>query len=501
MSDSVCWMSAQELREAYDRGALSPREVCVALSTRVKELDSSIGAFSALNLDRALRDAEACTQELARGFRRGPLHGIPVAIKELFDVEGACTTFGSMLFRDRVAPRDAEVVRRLRSAGAIIVGLTRSHEFGWGITTQHAQLGGTHNPWDYCRVPGGSSGGSAAAVATGMVPIALASDTGGSIRIPAGYCGVAGLKPSYGRVSKVGAVPLAPSLDHPGFISRDVSDLAMVFSAVAGYDPEDATTSAAPIPSFEHLNSGLSDLRIGLAPTLHHPPLRADHEAVFRSLIDGISKARGVLTEVHLPAAAEIRPTFDIIQRAEAYHVHTHFLGTFPARADEYGADVRSRLEMAAQVKLSQYLEARQMAARIRRQFEMVLAGVDVLLTPITAGGPSSTAQPDVVEYLGAKIPFRDLVMDYTVPQDVTGLPACAVRAGFDQDGVPVGVQVTAPHGREDLALRVARCIEEMLGGFKAPPRPPSLGKNAEFNHARRFGKEESSLQDKPSML
>jgi aspartyl-tRNA(Asn)/glutamyl-tRNA(Gln) amidotransferase subunit A len=311
-------------------------------------------------------------------------------------------------------------------------------------------------------------------VAAGMVPLALASDTGGSIRIPAGYCGVAGLKPTYGRVSKAGAVPLAPSLDHPGFISRDVTDLAIAFAAVAGYDPEEATTGNAPLPSLDDINNGLSGLRIGLAPTLHHPSLRADHEVIFQSVVDTISRAGGDIREVQIPAAKEIRPTFDVIQRAEVYHVHTHVLGTFPIRADEYGSDVRSRLEMAAQVTLAQYLEARQMAARIRRQFEIAFAGVDVILAPMAAGGPSSMAQPDVVEHLGAKIPFRDLVMGYTVPQNVTGLPACAVRAGFDQDGIPVGVQVTAPTGREDLALRVARCLEEMLGGFKAPPRPDS---------------------------
>jgi len=480
MDDSVCWMSAKELLQAYDCGNLSPLEVLAALSARVEQLDSAIRAFTALNVSQALRDAKACTEELAHGFRRGPLHGVPLAIKELFDVEGARTTFGSMLFRDRVAQGDAETVRRLRGAGAIIMGLTRSHEFGWGITTQHAELGGTHNPWDYRRVPGGSSGGSAAAVAAGMVPLALASDTGGSIRVPAGYCGVAGLKPTYGRVSKAGGVPLAPSLDHPGFISRDVTDLTIVFSAVAGYDPEDPTTSNAPLPSWDHINNGLCGLRIGLAPTLHHPSLRADHEAIFQSVVDTLPRGGGDLREVQIPAAREIRPTFDIIQRAEAYHVHTHVLGAFPVRADEYGIDVRGRLELAAQVSLAQYLEARQMAARIRRQFEIAFAGVDVILTPIAAGGPSSTAQPDVVEHLGTEIPFRDLVMDYTVPQNVTGLPSCAVRAGFDQDGIPVGVQVTAPPGREDLALRVARGLEEMLGGFKPPPQPPSPGKHSE---------------------
>jgi Asp-tRNA(Asn)/Glu-tRNA(Gln) amidotransferase A subunit family amidase len=155
MDDSVCWMSAKELLKAYDCGSLSPLEVCAALSVRVEQLDSAIRAFTALRLSQALRDAKACTEQLAHGFRRGPLHGVPVAIKELFDVEGVRTTYGSTLFRDRVAKGDAEAVRRLRSAGAIIMGLTRSHEFGWGITTQHAEMGGTHNPWNYYRVPDG----------------------------------------------------------------------------------------------------------------------------------------------------------------------------------------------------------------------------------------------------------------------------------------------------------------------------------------------------------
>ena len=471
MNDSICWMGVKELQAAYSSGDLSPREVCTALFARIEQLNSSLGAFTTLTFDRALRDADACTEELSRGVRRGPLHGIPVAIKELFDVEGARTTYGSPLLADRVAEHDAEAVHRMRKAGAIVLGLTRSHEFGWGITTQHFQRGGTHNPWDYTRVPGGSSGGSAAAVAAGMAPITLVSDTGGSIRLPASYCGVAGLKPTYGRISKVGVVPLAPSLDHIGFISRNVGDLAVAFSAIAGYDPDDTATSTAPLPGFGNIDGGLAGLRLGLAPRMHSPHLRDDHNTIFRSVVATLSQAGGEFREVRIPAAAEIRPTFVTIQSAEAYHTHTRVLGTFPARADEYGADVRGRLEMAGQVTLAQYLEARQMAAQIRRQFEIAFADLDVLITPISAGGPSFITQPDVVEHLGAQIPFRDLVMNYTVPQNLTGFPACAVRAGFDKDGIPVGVQVTASAGREDLALRVARSLEEMLGGFKQPPQ------------------------------
>jgi aspartyl-tRNA(Asn)/glutamyl-tRNA(Gln) amidotransferase subunit A len=499
MDDPICWMNVKELIERYNSGELSPREVCQALCTRIRQCDSAIGAFTTLTFEEALRDAHGYTEELARGVRRGPLHGVPVAVKELFDVEGARTTFGSVLFRDRVAKADAGAVKRLRAAGAMIIGLTRSHEFGWGITTQHAQTGGTCNPWDRSRVPGGSSGGSAAAIALGMAPAALASDTGGSIRIPAGYCGVAGLKPTYGRISKAGAVPLAPSLDHPGFITRDVTSLGLLFSAVAGYDPDDPTTSADLLPALDQIDEGIAGLRIGLARASHQPQLRPDHEFIFQCAVDAVSHAGGRISEMQVPAADKIRSVFDIMQRAEAYHVHATELGTFPARADEYGADVRSRLEMAARVSLAQYLDAQHKAAQIRRQFEVTFAAVDVLLTPVAAGGPSCIAEPDSVDHLGVKIPFRDLVMNYTVPQNITGFPACAVRAGFDNDGLPVAVQVTARAGREDLALRVARSLEQILGGFTAPPSPLVPVNHAASDRVSRSGTGKSSPQARAS--
>jgi len=475
VSDSICWMGVRELQGAYDRSDLSPREALAALAGRIEDINPQIGAFTTLTLDRAEADARACTEELARGFRRGPLHGIPIAIKELFDVKDARTTYGSMVFRERMARDDAEAVRRLRQAGAVIVGLTRSHEFGWGITTQHALMGGTRNPWNVGRVPGGSSGGAAAAVAAGMVPAALGSDTGGSIRIPAGYCGVAGLKPTYGRVSTRGAVPLAPSLDHPGPIARSVGDLAIAFSVLAGYDVEDPMTGTAFLPGFDDIDRGLADLRIGVAPSLHLVPLETDHAAVYRSLVDATSRAGGMLREIRIPAASEIRATFASIQMAEAYHTHTRILGTFPAKIDDYGNDVRTRLDAAASVDLPQYLQAWQMAHRIRREFEIAFGEADVILTPITAGGPSTIDQPDVVGHFGSQIAFRDLVMSYTVPQNVTGLPACAVPAGFDKDGIPVGVQVTARSGREDVALRVAQFLQVGFGRLERPPRPPAL--------------------------
>lgn len=430
---------------------------------RIETIDPRVGAFRQVIAEEALTVARAQTEELANGQRRGPLHGVPVAVKELFDVAGTTGCYGSEIFMDRISEQDAVAVRRLRDAGAIVIGTTRSHEFGWGITNQNDRLGNTYNPWDTSRVPGGSSGGSAAAVALGMVPLALGSDTGGSIRIPACFCGVAGLKPTYGRVSKRGAIALAPSLDHPGPLARSVPDLALGLAAIAGHDPDDPTTFAAPPPNGA-VPAALKGVRVGVSPDLHVTPLRPDHQLRFDAALGTISGAGGVVVESSMPGADAIRPTFASIQMAEAHHVHSVTLGTFPERADEYGADVRRRLEMASEVDVGDYISARQDALVVKRRFADIFEEVDVLLTPVTAGGPSTVERPDVSPHQDDPMPFRDLVMDYTVPQDLAGLPACAVVNGFDDDGMPVGIQFTAPERQEERVLAVAAGFAEALG-------------------------------------
>ena len=241
--------------------------------------------------ERALDEARQRSDELSRGEWAGPLHGIPVAIKELFDVEGAIGCYGSTILARRIASSDAAAVARWRAAGAIVVGTTRSHEFGWGITTQHATLGSTLNPWNTDRVPGGSSGGSAAAVAAGMVPLALGSDTGGSIRIPACFCGIAGIKPTYGLVSKRGAVSLAPSLDHPGPLARTVTDLAIGLAAMAGYDASDPSTLPDPTAFGPGESRRCPVSGSGVAADLHPRALRDDHQDRFVAATEAMSEA------------------------------------------------------------------------------------------------------------------------------------------------------------------------------------------------------------------
>jgi len=456
-------LDATGLAEVYRRRKASPREAFDSLRGRIEEVDPMVGAFTTLTLERAADEADARSSELAKGSAIGALHGIPVAIKELFDVEGAETTYGSLIFSGHVPYRDAEAVRRLRHAGAIVLGLTRCHEFAWGITTQHQRRGSTYNPWDLGRVPGGSSGGSAAAVATGMVPLALGSDSGGSIRIPASYCGVAGIKPTYGRISKRGACRLIPSYDHVGPIARSVRDLATAMSALAGYDAEDPSTLTEPFDE-PMIERGIEGLRIGIAPDLHLTPLAPDHEKIFSHVVDTATSIAGTAREVHIPHADVIRPAFTIIQLSESHHVHASELGIYPSRASEYGPDVIERLEMARRVTLSEYLSAVEQVRWIRRRFQIALQEVDVILTPVYAGGPSRVVDPGFSIHRGERIPFREVVMNYTVPQNLTGLPAASIRAGFDDDGIPVGVQATASWGNEEVALRVAAALQVALG-------------------------------------
>jgi aspartyl-tRNA(Asn)/glutamyl-tRNA(Gln) amidotransferase subunit A len=403
-------------------------------------------------------------------WRRGEartLEGIPFGAKDLFDSEGVRTAYGSPMFGAHVPARDAEAVRRARAAGAILVGKTQTHEFAWGITSVNPALGSARNPWMRERVSGGSSGGSAVVVAMDEVPLALGSDTGGSIRVPAAFCGVVGLKPTYGRISGARAWPLARSLDHPGPMARSPADAALLLEATAGLDPDDPATADVPLGTMRaELTRGLDGLVVGLCPDLHLVPLAPDVAIVFEAVIRTLASAGARLVERALPEAELILPTFRAIQRAEALDTHRR-AGLYPARRDEYGPDVLARLDAAAEVTLEQYLEASSERQRIRAAFARALDGCDVLLTPVSAGSPLPIGEETVV-HAGVELTFRDLVMGFTTPQDLTGLPACAVRAGFDELGIPVGVQFTSGPWHEARVLRAAQALFDLTPEIQA---------------------------------
>lgn len=480
-------LSAGQLAQHFAAGTASPAEALDSVLARIAALDGDIGAFACVLEEQARARATELTEELVRGHRRGPLHGVPVAVKELFDVRGAPSDYGSEVLAGRIADADAECVRRLRRAGAVIVGTTRSHEFGWGITTQHQTRGSTRNPWDLNRVPGGSSGGSGAAVAAGMVPVAVGSDTGGSIRIPACLCGVAGLKPTFGRIGRTGGVALAPSFDTVGALGRSIGDAAEMVAAMSGPDHRDpdctgtgfgttdrplsAKTGASYERAVQPILTSLTGVRVATATGLTDIGLDDGIAAVYGQALDSLEQLGAELVEIDLPAAAEIFEAFRPLQMAEAHHVHRS-MGLFPDRADLYGPDVRSRLEAAADVSIDDYLSAQRERRRIAAVFDHQLRRVDALVSPISAVGPSRIDQPDEAVLNGQRVGMRDAVMRFTVPQNMTGLPAGIVRAGFDPDGLPVGVQLTAGPSQEGVVVAIAATLQAELGPIGTAPEP-----------------------------
>ena len=447
-------LSAVELRAGYAAGEFTPVEVVDALAARIAEREPAVNAFTTLALGAA-RDEAARAGEAYRRGEASPLAGVPVAVKDLIDTAGLRTTYGSAIFADHVPARDAPVVARVRAAGGVVIGKTLTHEFAWGITSDNPHQGPCRNPWDPDRVAGGSSGGSAAALACGDAPLALGSDTGGSIRIPAGFCGVVGLKPTYGRVTADGVFPLAPSLDHVGPLARTAADARLLLDVIA-----DDPIARPPV--------ALRGLKVGICPDLDAIGLAPAVQRARDGALAALAGLGAVVVEVGLPGGRDAYATFSPIQLAEALRVHRE-AGLFPARAADYGADVRARLGSADRVGLDEYLEATERRRRLAQDFAAAFREADVLLTPVSAGPPVRVGE-DHAEHLGRRISFRELVMGHTVPQDLTGVPACTVPAGFDEGGRPVGMQVSGPWGEEHRVLTVAEALDDALAVPRIAP-------------------------------
>jgi aspartyl-tRNA(Asn)/glutamyl-tRNA(Gln) amidotransferase subunit A len=414
--------SAVELRRAFERRELSPVEL-------IDQVENELGAFVTLALDQARAQANEAEKAYARGQAR-PLEGLTLGVKDLYDTAGLRTTYGSKIFSGHVPARDAAAVKQAKDAGAIVVGKTLTHEFAWGITSVNPHFPPCRNPHDPDRVPGGSSGGSAVALATGAVALALGTDTGGSIRIPAAFCGVSGLKPTYGRISTEGIYPLARSLDHAGPMARDPADVRLFFEALAGPAPADPPR------------------RIAVCPDLHVRPLEPGIRRAFEHAVQALEAE---VIEVDFENPERLYPTYATIQNAEAALTHAQL---YPARRSEYGDDVAARLEHAVNVTLAEYVEAAVERQRIRLNFSRVFSAADLLITPIAAVAPELRDRPDPQG-------FRDSVLPYTVPQDLAGLPACAVPVGVDDLGLPVAVQLTGPPWSEHRVLTAAIALYE----------------------------------------
>ncbi len=447
MAEWLFW-SIAELSERMRRREISPVEVMAAALTRTEELEPRLNCYVTLIGEQAMAAARQAEAELARGQWRGPLHGVPVGVKDLFDVAGVPNTFGSTILRHHIPAEDAPVVRRLRAAGAVITGKQLLHEFAFGTTSTNPHYGPVRNPWRSDCVPGGSSGGTAASIAVGTTYAGIGSDTGGSIRIPAACCGVAGFKPTYDLVPVAGALPLAWSLDHMGPLARTVCDLAICMDALT--EAPDRYTGA--------LAGALRcDWRLGIPREyfwdLLDPAVRTGVQAAVRHLESlGCS-----VHEVSIPLAPQSQSILAPIISAEAACWHEEWL---QERPHDYGSEVLGRLQAGARVPATAYVKAQRLRQQLREEFAAALANVDVLVVP-TVPIPAPAIGQETVVVDGTELETRTCMNRLTCPSNLTGFPAASVPCGSDGGGLPVGLQFIGRAGADATVLQAAYTFEQ----------------------------------------
>jgi len=435
-------------------GDQSPVNVLQTLLERIAAGDQQILAFECLNPD-AQAQAAQCADEIARGMSRGPLHGVPIAIKDNYLTADMPTTAGSRAPGYTFAREDSAAVARLRAAGAVLIGKTRTHEFAWGTETPP-----TRNPWDLSRIPGGSSGGSGAALAAGFAYGALGSDTGGSIRIPASLCGVVGLKPSFGRVSRVGIVPHSWSLDHAGPLTLSVRDAALLLNVLAGFDARDPGSASVPVPDFTaQLSAGIAGLRIGVCRNHFFGANEADVEARVEQAIADLAALGASIVEFEVPNLQYGLGAIYAIELASSSAYHD--LGLQRGASEAMADDVRTLVEIGRLVTAADYLKAEQLRALLIDDFKAVFAGVDVIVTPASPVTAWQRGQTSVVTGGLEESPLA-ASWRLTYPFNLTGLPALSLPCGFDSRGLPVGLQIAGKPFDEATILRVAQAYENI---------------------------------------
>lgn len=451
-----------ELSRRLQRREISPVDITRECLSRIERLDPRLNAFITVTAEPALNAARAAETDIARGDWRGPLHGVPISLKDLVDTAGIRTTSGSALHANRIPANDAEVVRRLRNAGAIILGKNNLHEFAYGGSSLISHFGEVHNPWDVDCVAGGSSGGSAVAVSTGMAYASIGTDTAGSIREPAALCGCVGLKPTYGRVPSAGVIPLSPSLDHIGPLARSVEDAAIVLQSIAGYDCRDTTSADIPIGDYVSvLNENANGLRVGIPRAYFFEDLDSEVASAMEHALRGIETLVGHIKEVKIEV-----PTDRTLQAAESYAYHAEHI---TEKGAPYQPETLRRIRTGEKVSAAEYIERRRELDGARRHIRNVFAEVDVLVTPTTP-----IPAPKIAELKAnadALRPAELKLLRNTRPFNVWGLPAISLPCGFTQSGLPIGLQIAGPHWREDIVLQFAHAYEQATAWHKRQRR------------------------------
>ena len=457
--------TAAEIAAAVASGSVTARAVVEAALSRLEAINTTVNAFTDVTSGRALAKAEAIDAKRAAGEALGPLAGVPFAVKNLFDIEGLPTRAGSKINRERPpASRDGALVRKLDEAGAVLLGGLNMGEYAYDFTGENVHDGPSRNPHDLAHMAGGSSGGSGAAVAAGLVPIALGSDTNGSIRVPSAFCGLFGLKPTFGRLSRAGSFPFVASFDHLGPLARSVADLALSYDAMQGSDPDDPWQADRPLePASASLEGGISGLRIAVAggyfATGGDP---AAYEAVGLA-----AEALGGVRTVEIPEAARARAAAFVITASEGAALHLDRVRTRPA---DFDPATRDRLLAGTMIPAAWVQKAQRFRRWYRDRVLALFDEVDVILAPTTPCRAPRIGQQTFV-LGGVEMPVRPNIGIYTQPISFIGLPVVAAPIRLDE-GLPLSVQIIAPPWREDLALRVARELER-AGAAKAPIAAP----------------------------
>lgn len=459
-ASDATWLSLSEASRLVRDKKVSPVELTQSCLNRIERLNPKLNAFITVTSESALAQAREAETEIQRGHWRGPLHGVPIALKDLFDTAGVRTTGASALFKERIPTQDGEVVRRLKGAGAVLLGKLNMHEFAYGGSSVISYYGPVHNPWSLDHMAGGSSSGSAVAMAACLCYGAVGSDTGGSIRQPSAYCGTVGLKPTYGRVSTRGVIPLSWLYDHVGPMTRSVADAAAMLQVLAGFDPEDANSADTPVPDYIAALRQNGPLRVGVPRAYFYEGLHPDIENAMNAALTVIGKIASSVRDIEMPASNDTT-----ILRAEAYAYHAENVKKSP---ELYQPETLKRIRAGEDVTTATYIQARRQVDQYRHTIRKVFETVDLMITPTTPVPPFTISEllADMDNLRTKEI----LSLRNTRPFNILGLPAISVPCGFTRSGLPIGIQISGAPWAEANVLRLAHAYEQQTDWHRKHP-------------------------------